>query len=85
MNRKLVLMAFFAILTSTEAFSQSSPKLTGANISSGKHVLNQSLNTITIHNAVSNNAARIRAQRQQEIDRIREILRNLHRPRPVSP
>ena len=85
MRRKIVLTALFAILTTTGAFAQSSSRLTSANIAASKQLLNKRSPIISIHNIISNNIARIQAQRQQEIDRIREILRNLHRPRPVSP
>jgi hypothetical protein len=85
MRRKIVLTALFAILTTTGAFAQSSSRLTSANIVASKQLLNKRSPIISIHNIISNNIARIQAQRQQEIDRIREILRNLHRPRPVSP
>lgn len=85
MRRKIVLTALFAILTTTGAFAQSSSRLTSTNIAASKQLLNKRSPIIAIHNIISNNIARIQAQRQQEIDRIREILRNLHRPRPVSP
>lgn len=84
MRRKIILTAVFAILTTTGAFAQSSSQLTSANIAA-RQVLNRPSPVIAIHNIISNNLARVQAQRQQEIDRIREILRNLHRPRPVSP
>jgi hypothetical protein len=73
MRRKTVLVALFAVLTSQSAFAQS------------KHVLNKPSPVIAIHNIVGNRLAQLQTLRQQEIDRIREILRNLHRPRPVSP
>jgi hypothetical protein len=73
MRRKIILVALFAVLTSTSAFAQS------------KHVLNKPSPIIAIHNIIGNKLANLQSSRQQEIDRIREILRNLHRPRPVSP
>jgi hypothetical protein len=85
MRRKIVLTALFAIFTTTGAFAQSSSRLTNANIAAGKQVLNKRSPAIAIHNIMSTNSARTQAQRQQEIDRIHEILDNRRRPRPVSP
>jgi hypothetical protein len=85
MRCKIVSMALSVVLTTTGAFAQSSSQLSSANIAASKQFLNKPSPVIAIHNINGNNLARIRSQRQQEIDRIREILRNLHRPRPVSP
>ena len=85
MCRKIIFTVLFTGLAVTGAFAQSSSQLNSANIAASRQILNKSPQTIAIQNIISSNLARIQAERQQEIDRIREILRNLHRPRPVSP
>lgn len=87
MRRKIVLVALFAVLAPTSAFAQSSSQLANvaANLAASKHVLNKPSSVVALHNIIGNNIANIQSLRQQEIDRIRKILRNLHRPRPCSP
>jgi hypothetical protein len=85
MRHKIVLTALFAALTTTSVFAQTSSQLTNRNTTASKQVLNKTSPVIAIHNTNISNLASIRAQRQEEIDRIREILHNLRRPRPVSP
>jgi hypothetical protein len=85
MRHKIVLTALFAALTTTGVFAQTSSQLTNRNTAASKHILNKASPVIAIHNTNISNLAGIRAQRQEEIDRIREILHDLRRPRPVSP
>jgi hypothetical protein len=86
MRRKIVFVAVFALLAPTATFAgQSSSQLAASRLAASRQVINKPAPVVKINNLITNSVAHARLNRQQEIDRIREILRNLHRPRPVSP
>jgi hypothetical protein len=86
MRRKIVFVAIFALFAPGAASAaQSSAQLAASRIAASRQVINKPAPVVKINNIIANSVARARLNRQQEIDRILEILRNLHRPRPVSP
>lgn len=86
MRRTFVFVAVFALAAPAVAFAaRSTSQLAVSKLGVGKQVINQPAPVVKVNGLISNSVARARLNRQQEIDRILETLRNLHRRKPVSP